>query len=837
MAVPEQTPFIEYTANGATTVFPLTFDCDKSEYLIVSLDGEEAPVGSWALTNGSVAFNTAPSNGVLITIERNTPFRRTTEYQSYNNSFRPAPVNKDFDLIWWKLQELGYRDQVIWLALVKEIADRIAGDTNLQNQINTIDDWLENLQQNVNENTSDIAQLVTDLSKEIADRIANDEALKEMFLAMMDEAINDGTINALAITHLDSLEALEGVTNVWDGRTIYVKDLGNYRYDALTTSWVKAYQDADNVKYGSTNQKQVNDELLGDNGAGAVNLSFSEIANSVKKSLYEFVHDQIIDVTWFGAKGDWNMTTQTGTDDTQAIQNAINYYATIGSRRKGGVGAIKFPAGNYRYSTLKFPAIMSFGISFIGDGRLNTHLWADHTNTSPAFDSEIEFVEFQDLTLMGALSDSIGYTSAKATGYKGKLVNNYSDIDVSFKDCGIFCWNEFSSIYGRGFVVDTCTIGMTQTLLNVVCSTETVFLNNSPHSQKTGMRHYTIRNSRFDNVGALIKVTGTAAQKDHINDILITGNDMLYVDRIIQADDATVKRSLVMGNNALMSFAGGVARGKSFEGVSIVHNNFAKDFDDTVIPSSASQAIELIVLSTGASKNLNVSHNNVKYLKSTPVNVGSGSKNVKVLHNQFDSAWEPNYGTTSGTKYIVYSSGDIDGLEVDGNQFSSNGATGSFKVFNDAVQTSRNTKIGTNFAPWRWSDIRLSYIPKLLVNGVQSATAATATHGRYHVDDKYVYVEAMISINPAETSGDLAISLPAIVAVAENTAISSSYAGGGSVNRYVGFTVAQNMSSILVNPSNQQAELWKASNMTQSRLTAADKSGSIALYASFKYKY
>lgn len=260
MAVPEQTPFIEYTANGTTTVYPLTFDCDKSEYLIVSLNGEEVPVGSWSLTGGSITFNFAPANGVLITIERNTPFRRTTEYQSYNNSFRPTPVNKDFDLIWWKLQELGYRDQVIWLALVKEIADRIAGDTNLQNQINTIDEWLDNLQQNVNENTSDIAQLVTDLSKEIADRIANDEALKEMFLAMMDEAINEGTINALAITHVDSLEALEAISNVWDGRTVYVKDLGHYEYDYATTSWLKVYQDADNVKDGAETQKQINDK-------------------------------------------------------------------------------------------------------------------------------------------------------------------------------------------------------------------------------------------------------------------------------------------------------------------------------------------------------------------------------------------------------------------------------------------------------------------------------------------------------------------------------------------------------------------------------------------------
>lgn len=260
MAVQTQTPFKEYVANGITTVFPLEFDCDKSEFLIVSLDGNEAPLGTWTLFNNTVTFNAAPANGVSVTFERNTPYQRTNDYQSYNNSFRPAPVNKDFDLIWWKLQELGYRDQVIWLALIKEISDRIEGDENLQDQINTIDEWLANLQQNVNENTNDIAQLVADLSREIADRITGDQILKDLFLSMIDEAINEGTINALAITHLDSLSALEGVTNVWDGRTIYIKDLGNYRYDALTTSWVKAYQDADNVRYGSKTQKQVNDD-------------------------------------------------------------------------------------------------------------------------------------------------------------------------------------------------------------------------------------------------------------------------------------------------------------------------------------------------------------------------------------------------------------------------------------------------------------------------------------------------------------------------------------------------------------------------------------------------
>ncbi len=295
MAVPEQTPFIEFTANGTTTVFQLPFQCDNADYLIVNLDGNEAPVGSWNFVNDILTFNTAPANGVIVSIERNTPFQRTTEYQSYNNSFRPSPVNKDFDLIWWKLQELGYRDQVIWLALVKEIADRIAGDNNLQNQINTIDEWLDNLQQNVNENTSDIAQLVTDLSKEIADRIANDEALKEMFLAMMDEAINEGTINALAITHVDSLEALEAIVNVWDGRTVYVKDLGHYEYDSDTTTWVKVYQDADNVKDGLETQKQINDKNIRSFESIADLLTYTPRKNGqivyVKSTFSNYVYD------------------------------------------------------------------------------------------------------------------------------------------------------------------------------------------------------------------------------------------------------------------------------------------------------------------------------------------------------------------------------------------------------------------------------------------------------------------------------------------------------------------------------------------------------------------
>lgn len=113
MAVSEQTPYIEYTANGTATSFALEFDCENQDHLIVLIDDVEPVMGAWSLSNGAVVFNTAPENGKKITLQRNTPFSRNTDYQSYNNSFRPPAVNKDFDWIWYKLQELGVADWIL----------------------------------------------------------------------------------------------------------------------------------------------------------------------------------------------------------------------------------------------------------------------------------------------------------------------------------------------------------------------------------------------------------------------------------------------------------------------------------------------------------------------------------------------------------------------------------------------------------------------------------------------------------------------------------------------------------------------------------------------------
>lgn len=162
MAVQPQTPYIEHIANGTATGFNLGFDCDDQDHLIVLVDDAEPAVGSWSLVGGAVVFGAAPTSGNKITIQRNTPFERKRDYQSYDNSFRPPVVNKDFDLIWLKTQELGVAD---WLLSNK--IQKFRDDVNLT--------ALEETLEQAKEIRDDTAELVV----EVQDNVDQSQALLE----------------------------------------------------------------------------------------------------------------------------------------------------------------------------------------------------------------------------------------------------------------------------------------------------------------------------------------------------------------------------------------------------------------------------------------------------------------------------------------------------------------------------------------------------------------------------------------------------------------------------------------------------------------------------------
>ena len=205
MAVQEQTPYQEITANGVTTSFVLDFDCENKDHLIVTLDGLEPPVGDWSLIGGSVVFITAPANDVLVTIQRNTPLSRTTDYQSYNNSFRPWSVNGDFDRIWLKLQELGVVDWLLSKRIDKEILDRIQADIQYdllaQGREQELKVYLESI---VNNLTGENTLPLRDLYIQTWSGRTQEQKNKENISAQDYGAVGNGTTNdSAAFTNLE----------------------------------------------------------------------------------------------------------------------------------------------------------------------------------------------------------------------------------------------------------------------------------------------------------------------------------------------------------------------------------------------------------------------------------------------------------------------------------------------------------------------------------------------------------------------------------------------------------------------------------------------------------
>lgn len=189
MAVPEQTPYKEFTANGITTIFPLEFDVLEQDHLIVLVNDLEPTMGSWSLDaqNDTVVFALPPANGANIKIRRDTPLERTTDFESYNNSFRPKPVNNDFDRIWWKLQEIWVQIVLLWASLNSKISAL----------------WLA-------------------LSKETQDRIKGDLDIRAWVQILLNNIVDNGLVSAIAVTTVESVADLHYLVK-WDGRTVYVK--------------------------------------------------------------------------------------------------------------------------------------------------------------------------------------------------------------------------------------------------------------------------------------------------------------------------------------------------------------------------------------------------------------------------------------------------------------------------------------------------------------------------------------------------------------------------------------------------------------------------------------
>ena len=299
MAVPEQTPYKEFTANGISKVFPLEFDVLEQDHLIVLVNDLEPTVGSWSLDtqNDTVVFALPPANGANIKIRRDSPLSRSTDYESYNNSFRPKPVNDDLDNIWRKLQEMGVLNWMIDNNIkdLNEYVDGLNDKTKAQ--------FLDEIQkQGISLNQ------LEDFTNQIYQNLANVAASKGWFAEFVaDGNENQKEINDKTLQSVESIEKLKILIPRRNGQQVHLKSVheglnkgsGDFFYDAFDVS------------------NPVN---------GFIVKSFFSNTGRWKRS-----RKNLHTIEDFGGISDFDIETETGADDSDALQASLDFlsYAYI----------------------------------------------------------------------------------------------------------------------------------------------------------------------------------------------------------------------------------------------------------------------------------------------------------------------------------------------------------------------------------------------------------------------------------------------------------------------------------------------------------------------------
>ena len=377
MAVQPQTPYKEYTANGSTKSFALEFDCDNQDHLIVLVDDVEAIVGIWSLSNGAVVFNTAPEDGKKITVQRNTPFRRDGDFQSYDNSFRPGPVNKGFDWIWLKLQELGVAD---WI-LSTRINDLRA---YVERQDNVLQDNIDSLKNYVDDKDDELRNYLLSAIQEQG--VALDQ-LEEYYSYLMQQLAQVAIDRGWAASFIVSADgSTQQQVNDRIGNTWYAKPLG-YELNSrvmLTngdivkstidgnvndpnvdmTGWIKTNSASQIFDESGLSQQEVNNNLY-----QSINVFTNRTRGFV--SLFEFIPNEL-----HSKLKDFSTSKEQVGDVSVYIQQALDYAA---SNRVDVLAPFAFYFINntvnvpprVRFIGLSQPYILCLD-TFTGDSILNT---------------------------------------------------------------------------------------------------------------------------------------------------------------------------------------------------------------------------------------------------------------------------------------------------------------------------------------------------------------------------------------------------------------------------------------------------------------------------------
>lgn len=109
--MPAIEPIVRYVANGTQTVFEYPFPIFASEDLAVYFDGARQYAGfditdAGQTEGGTIAFDSAPLSGVVLTLERLLPLERVTDFLE-GGDFSAQAINNELDYLTASVQQVN----------------------------------------------------------------------------------------------------------------------------------------------------------------------------------------------------------------------------------------------------------------------------------------------------------------------------------------------------------------------------------------------------------------------------------------------------------------------------------------------------------------------------------------------------------------------------------------------------------------------------------------------------------------------------------------------------------------------------------------------------------
>lgn len=115
--VPDVTPIVRYVANGVQTAYSYPFPIFASEDLAVYMDGAKQASGftisgAGNTSGGDVTFDSAPADTAIITLARELPIERVTDFLE-GGDFSAVSINNELDYLIASLQQVARENDLM----------------------------------------------------------------------------------------------------------------------------------------------------------------------------------------------------------------------------------------------------------------------------------------------------------------------------------------------------------------------------------------------------------------------------------------------------------------------------------------------------------------------------------------------------------------------------------------------------------------------------------------------------------------------------------------------------------------------------------------------------